>query len=248
MTQPSEPSTLPPSAESPRRSQPTPRRGCGSQILGLLGWLLTLVLSVALALAAIAAIAYYLFGFSLATPGQIRQASADVSALQTQVATVESEAARLRGAEVESAGALEDALARVDQLETQVAIYERQAADLVAQADEAQALALELEENIDLAATIQAEGRDGQVLVAVVATVQAENGVRLNELQQRTERLSRFLQRLGDLAGDAAALEETPETSLTATPTAAGTPEPSSTAATPAATSAQPTPTATPRP
>jgi hypothetical protein len=226
-----------------QRLPPNPRRSFASSVLGFIGWVFTLVLSVALALGALAAIAFYGFGITLATPGQIRQASADVFALQTQVATVEAEAARLRSAEIASADTLEDALLRVGELEAKVEAYERQAADLVVQADAAQALALELEENIDLAATIQAESRDGQVLVSVVATVQAENSDRLAELQARTERLSRFLQRLGDLAGDAAALDETP---ASATPVATtGTAEPSATVATP---TVQGTPTVTPRP
>ena len=94
MTQPPPPSPVPPpvseagaqplQSPSGRRpaTPPPPRRGCGSQILGGIGWLLTLVLSAGLAIAALAAIAYYLFGFTLATPATIRQASADVGALQ----------------------------------------------------------------------------------------------------------------------------------------------------------------------
>jgi len=254
MTQPSAPPTLPPSGPSPatNRLPPAPsapaRRGCGSQMLAFVGWVLTLTLSVALALAAAAAVAYFLFGFTLATPNQIRQTSTDLSALQTQVATVESEAARLRSGESESAGTLNDALSRIDELERQVAAYEQQAVALASQAGTAVALSAELEENIALAATIQAEGREGQVLMAVVATVQTDNAGRLAELQQRTERISRFLQRLGDLAGDAAAFDGTPLPETTTTPV--GTPELSATpmAAPEASATALPTATATPRP
>lgn len=253
MTQPPAPPTLPPSSATnrlPSAPSAPARRGCGSQILSLIGWALTLTLSVALALAAAAAVAYFFFGFTLATPNQIRQASTDLSALQTQVATIESEAARLRSGESESAGTLNDALSRVEELERQVAAYEQQAAALAGQAGTAVALSAELEENIALAATIQAEGREGQVLMAVVATVQTDNAGRLAELQQRTERISRFLQRLGDLAGDAAAFDGTP-LPTEATPTV-GTPGPSSTQSLPPeitpASLVTATATATPRP
>jgi prefoldin subunit 5 len=253
MTQPPAPSPTPPPVseagaqrlQSPASGRlpttpPPARRGCGSQILGGIGWLLTLILSAALAIAALAAIAYFLFGFTLATPDQIRQANADVGALQAQVATLESEAVALRGSGSESVETLGEALARVEQLETQVAGYEQQAAALADQARTAAALSGELDEAIAVAATIQAEGREGQVLVAVVATVQAENTGRLAELQRRSEQVTRFLQRLGDLAGDAT-LEGGDPLAPTATPTAAqGGPT-----ATPAADDETPTPTPT---
>lgn len=243
MTQPPPPNAVPPpvsetgaqplrspSGRLPATPPPPRRRGCGSQILGGIGWLLTLILSAALAIAALAAIAYYLFGFTLATPDAIRQANADVGALQAQVATLESEAVALRGAGSESVETLGDALARVELLETQVAAYEGQAAALADQAATAVALSGDLEEGIAVAATIQAEGRENQVLVAVVATVQAENSARLADLQQRSERVTRFLQRLGDLAGDATLDAGGPPP--TATPTAAqGAPTPTATPA-----------------
>lgn len=272
MSYPPPPAPVPPASSNTSNTStgqaapPSPparpsRRGCGSQILSFFGWVLTLALSVALALAAIAAIAFFVFGLTPATPNELRQAGADVAALQTQVATLEAETVRLRSSEAESSESLDDAVARVNELEAQVATYEQEVAELAGQAGTAAALSAALEENIDLAATIQAEGREGQVLVAVVATVQADNSARLDDIQARTERLSRFLQRLSDLAGDASfdapAAEATAEPeSDTATPTAASlrttatptavrttvtptdTPEPSSTAA----------PTGTPRP
>jgi septal ring factor EnvC (AmiA/AmiB activator) len=251
MTQPPAPNNTPlsPEPSATGRLPNTPparaRRGCGAQLLATIGWLLTLALSVALALAAVAAIAYFLFGFTLATPNQLRQASADVGALQAQVATLESEASQLRGNGSEASESLGEAVARVEELESQLALYEEQAAALAQQATAAVTLSNELDENIAVAATIQAEGRENQVLVAVVATVQADNAARLAELQQRTERINRFLQRLGDLAGDATIDGGEPLPTGTpgapqATPTPAAedeTPEPSSTPAlTPTAT------------
>ncbi|NTW02949.1 MAG: hypothetical protein HGA19_16980, partial [Oscillochloris sp.] len=70
----------------------------------------------------------------------------------------------------------------------------------------------------------------GQMLAAVVATVQTNNSIQLSDLQRRTERISRFLQRLGDLASDLDSEEATPQPTpteipvLTLTPTAQPTP------------------------
>jgi hypothetical protein len=210
MTQPAEPPYTPPPSPSPSTSRPPaspparPRRGCGSQLLGLIGWLVTLALSAALGIAALAAIAYFIFGFDLATPGQIRQASADVAGLQGQADTLATEVAQLRTAEVEGARRLSAAAERVGELEAQVTGFEQQAAALAEQGATASALSRELSENVALAATIQAEGREGRVFLSVVATTQADTSLRVAELQRRTERITRFLERLGDLAGDVA--------------------------------------------
>lgn len=225
-----------PSATPP----PPPRRGCGSQILGFVGWLLTLAFSAALGIAVLAAIAYFVFGFSLATPGQIRQASADVATLQGQARTLSTEVALARTAEAAAARELSAAGERLGELEARVDAIEVEAADLAGQSATAVALSGELSENIALAATIQAEGRDGQLLVAVVATVQADNVARLNDLQRRTERINRFLVRLGDLAGDVAGEDGPLPTEL---PAAVETPAAATPTPTPVA--AAPTPTAT---
>lgn len=230
MSQPAEPSYTPPPSPSPtttRLAPPPParpRRGCGSQLLGFIGWILTLALSAALGIAALAAIAYFLFGFDLTTPGQIRQSSA----LATEVATLSTAAA-------ESARQISSANERVGELEAQVTGFEQQAAALAEQGATAAALSRELSENIALAATIQAEGRQGQILVSVVATTQADTAGRVAELQRRTDRITRFLERLGDLAGDVA--DDSAPLPID-TPTAA--------TATPASLAPSATPTATP--
>ena len=247
MTQPQDPeyaplppaNAVPPIPTGPLRP---PRRSCGSQILGLIGWLLTLALSVLLALAAAAALLYFVFGLNLATPGELRQASADVAAVRGQAEALQTEVALLRTAEAERAGELAGARERIDELERQAGELAAQTDDLAGQASAVAALGQELDENIALAATIQAEGREDQVLVAVVATLQADNAQRLDDIQARTDRLVRFLQRLGDITGDAT-LDETP---ATGTPTAepSSTLQPTPTAARTPATTA--TPTATP--
>lgn len=217
----------PPPAPVTRRleppSPPSPRPGCFSRLLGLLNWLLTLTLSAALGIAALAAIAYFIFGFTLATPTQIRQTGVELAALQATDQALASEVTQLRTAEAVGARERATATARVGELETQLGELQQQAAGLRSQAATAAALARELDENIALAATIQAEGREAQVLVAVVATVQAENSARLGELQQRTDRIARFLTRLSDLAGDLepGSTAPTPTSVVTPTPVAA---------------------------
>lgn len=222
MTQPPDPDYAPPSSSSAgaNRVSPAspPRRGCLRAALSALGWLLTVALSVIGALAAAAAIAYLVFGFTLATPAQIRQGTNDLAVLQNQAQTLQTEVARLSAAENAGVSELSSARERIDELEVQVAGFEQQAAELASQAATAAALAQDLNENVALAATIQAEGREGQLLVAVVATVQADNAARLAEVERRSDRLSRFLQRLGDLASDAALDSNSPLPSESTTP------------------------------
>ncbi|MBX0327742.1 hypothetical protein K2Z83_08640 [Oscillochloris sp. ZM17-4] len=234
MTQPQEPEYAAP-GPPPAQPQPTarlapPRRSCMSRAMGFIGWIVTVVLSAALAIAAAAAILFYVFGFNLSTPGQIRQSSADVATIQSESQALQTEVALLRTASAEQVGGVNVARERVDDLEAKVAAYEQQAAELAGQAATAAALARDLDENIALAATIQAQAREGQVLVSVVATVQADNTGRLSDLQLRTDRIARFLQRLGDLAGDLSSQDGTPapaETPApTETPTAEVTPTP----------------------
>ena len=226
MTQPQDPDPSPP-AQTTARLAPT-RRSCMSRILGFVGWLITILLSAGLAIAAAAAILFYSFGFNLSTPGQIRQASADVAALQSQSQALQTEVALLSTAGATQEGSVSAARERVDELEAKVVTYEQQAADLAGQAITAAALAKDLNANIALAATIQAEARQGQVLAAVVATVQAGNTSQISDLQARTDRITRFLQRLSDLAGNLSQdVTPTPAApTATATPTAAATPRP----------------------
>ncbi|MFV9505539.1 MAG: hypothetical protein AB4911_13370 [Oscillochloridaceae bacterium umkhey_bin13] len=203
MSQPLPPSPTPPSVPpTGRMAPPEPRPGCGSRLLSGLGWLFTVVFSAALGVAALAVISYFVFGVTPATPGQIRQSSTDIAALQRESLALRAELGLLRTAEAERAGTLDAAATQLSLLETQVAGYSAQTSLLADQAATAAALGRELTQAIDQAATIQAEGRENQVLVQVVATVQADNTSRLNDLQQRADRVSRFLDRLSDLAGD----------------------------------------------
>lgn len=222
MTQPQEPEYTPaPSSSQTTRIAP-PRPGCGSRIVGLVGWIVTVLISAALAIAAAAAILFYYFGFNLGTPSQIRQSNLDLAALRATNAALQTEVVLLSTASAEQGSGVGSARERVDELEAKVSAYEQQAATTLA-------LTQDLNDNIALAATIQAEAREGQLLAAVVATVQAGNTSQLSELERRTDRIARFLQRLGDIAGDLAseeALLPSPSPNLASTPTLTGTPTP----------------------
>jgi septal ring factor EnvC (AmiA/AmiB activator) len=220
--------STPPTAPTPA---PPPQRGCAGRMLGLLGWVLTVLFSAALAIAAAAALLYFIFGFTLNTPNQLRQSTVDVAALSQENTTLRSEVAQLQTAIVGQSADGDAVQAQIATLEAQITSFEAQASALANQAATAAALAGDLNENIALAATIQAEGRENQVLVSVIATVQADNTTRLGDLQRRTDRIARFLQRLGDLAEDAALDSDGPLPTPTplSTPTITAEPVPTAT-------------------
>lgn len=214
---------------SPPAPVAPPRRTCISRLGGAVVWLLSLALTVALALVAAGATAYYLFGYSWDTPAQIAQSRRDLEALrqengvlQTQVALAQTETAQQAG----RTGAQGEQL---DELRGDLEAMQREAAELAA-------LSNTLRENVAQAATIQAEARESRATVAAFATVQANSAAQIADLERRTERISRFLQRLGDIASDTAfdlGNGATP-TPLALTPPAVSTPTP------------EPTPTAAP--
>ncbi|NTV65680.1 MAG: hypothetical protein HGA65_19400 [Oscillochloris sp.] len=241
MSQPPEPEyAASPLPAAPQTSRSTPpRRGCGAQFFSLLGWLITVLLSASLAIAAAAAILFYYFGFNLSTPGEIRQANRDLAALHATSQVFQTEIALLSTTSAEQGSNVGNARERVDDLEAKVTSYEQQAAALAGQSATAAALAQDLSDNITLAATIQADAHQGQQLAAVVATVQAQNASQLDELQRRTDRIARFLQRMSDIANDMASEDAAAvATAQSAAPTAASLSVPTQT----------PTPTSTPTP
>lgn len=248
-----QPEYLPPSQPL---QQPTPpprlRRSCLSQLGSFLGWIFTLLLSVALALAAVAAIAYFGFGFRLQTPAEITNAPGEIAALRAtndetnaRLGDLQTQVAQQSSAGSSNSEQLGDLDSRLLTLQTQVAAVEQQAVELQQLGRDMQALGQELEDTIALAATLQTDARDDQVVIAVFATAQADNTLRLNELQQRADRLTRFLERLGDIVGDTRADIATP---IVGTPTAGPSISPTAlpSITPPANTTPEPTPTATP--
>jgi len=205
-------------------------------LLGFIGWLLTVTIAVGLALAASAGI-LYLLGVDLTTPQQIRQASIEVQRLQAAATAQADTIAQLQTAQAQNSIETGNARERIDELETQARELAAAATAQAGQAITAVALGRTLQTAVAEAAALQDQLREGQILVAVVATVQATQNERIREIEQRSERLIRFLNRLSDIAADTA-----DDTSLpTTTPTAA--PAPNTTTPTPIATT---TPTPTP--
>lgn len=202
----------PPPAPPPVAMPPRQRRSCAARIGAFFSWLLTLVLAVGLALVAGGAVAYWLFGYRADTPARLAEARGELvmlreenSMLQTQVALAQTEVA---GARTRAANNAEQLDELNNDLETMAA------------------LATSLRENVAQAATVQAQARDSQAAVAAFATVQAASLNQIDELDRRTERIARFLERLSDIAGDTvldldgSAAGQTPTVTATVTPTA----------------------------
>jgi septal ring factor EnvC (AmiA/AmiB activator) len=206
-----------------------PRRSCATQLAAFVGWLLTLALAVALAITAIGAIAFFVFGFTFDSARQLAGAGNQLTAIErqgaaqaTSIALLETQAAvqaRASSDADENLGQFQQDLGQFEQnlstVATNLVAVNAQGEALVREATAIAELALELEENIAIVETVQAEGRDALIEVAVVATVQAQNSARLAELERRSEAFLRFLQRLNDLSGDAGDLDALTSPTLT---------------------------------
>ena len=218
------PATPPPPPSTP--VQP----GRQSGLLGCLGRmtsaLLVIIITTFLALLGVAAGALYL-GYTPQTARDIgdaqqrlqqidarnAQLEAQNSAMQTQIVQVMSQA----GTDRETLDALSDEVQGFTQVrevvETQIAADSRERATLVASMS------------------------DSREAVEAFATAEAQRAETVLELQRRSERVERFLQRLSDIAGDTAldiaSATPTPARDAgTATPTPSAEPTPTSAAPT----------------
>ncbi|WP_298400761.1 hypothetical protein [uncultured Chloroflexus sp.] len=219
---------------SPPPAPPAPRpRSCVSRIIGVIGWFLTVIIAAGLALAVAGGI-LVLLGVDLATPQQIRQASVDVQRLQAASTAQADTVAQLQTVQAQASIDLGNARERIDDLEAQAGRLVAAATAQAGQAATAVALGQALQTAVAEAAALQDQLREGQVVVAVVATVQAEQNARLREIERRSERLTRFLDRLSDIAADT--VDDVGLPTPTATPPAT----PSPLTATPTATSVPP--------
>ncbi len=203
---------------------PTPRRGSflGRLITGLLFVVITTALALAVVLAA-----FFRLGFTVDTPQRLAEA-------QQQLATAQAQNQALQGQTL--------------LLQTQVVDLDRRVVggretldDLRGQVAEMGGLADRLAESDARGATVVAEARASRDAVTLFATAEADRVLLLIQLRQRSDRMERFIQRLGDISQDTASdLQGAP-----LGPTPPATPEPTASAtASPAATP----PTATPPP
>ncbi|HEU4329390.1 MAG TPA: hypothetical protein VFS21_40005 [Roseiflexaceae bacterium] len=195
---------------------PTPRRGSflGRLITGLLFVVMTTALALAVVLAA-----FFRLGFTVDTPLRLAEA-------QQQLATAQAQNQALEGQTL--------------LLQTQVADLDRRVSggretldELRGQVAEMGGLADRLAENDARNATVVAEARASRDAVALFATAEADRALLLVQLRQRSDRMERFIQRLGDISQDTASdLQGAPlgPTSLaTPAPTASATPLPAAT-------------------
>lgn len=221
MTQP-EPNQNPlPQVPARTAPPPTQSRSCLSRLIGFIGWLFTIAIAVGLALVVAGGILYWV-GVDLTTPQQIREANAGVQTLQalttSQAVTID----QLQTAQAQTLSDLNGAHERIDELEVQADALATAVTAQVGQATTAVALGRALQTAVAEAVVLQDQLAEERVLVAVVATVQVQQNERIREVELRSERLIRFLNRLSDIVGDTTEDVTTP-TPL-ATPLASPTP------------------------
>lgn len=188
---------------------PVPRRGSGRFAAGLL----TILLAVILSVVAIGGL-FLALGFPTDAAQQLSSTRALQATLQAQNTQVELQNAALQ---------------------TQVAVLDRRVSTSRESVDEItqQIAALGvLRDQIQQAdirnATIVAQAQTSRDAVAHFATVEAGRAALIAELGQKSLRIERFLQRLSDIAGDAAP-DAVGATALPTTATPTPTPTPATT-------------------
>ncbi len=187
---------------------PAPRRR-GGGFGAFVARLFFAIFTVLLTLAAAGGIAY-LFGYRITTAQQVQQQSTAIAALQREQAVLQTAVTNSNVTSSSDREILQILDDDVQQLQQDIAVVNQ--------------LSTEMRENIALASTAQAEARDTQAQVAAFATVQAERNAQLDELTTRTDRIARFLARLGDIADDATLDLQGDDPPPTTPPTATRTP------------------------
>ena len=230
-TQPDSAPAAPAPTTGPLSAPQAPTRARGGCISRLLSALLVIVITTFLALVAGAA-GLFSLGYLPSTPAQLAEAQMQVATLQSAQSTLQTQVA---AADQRGSGDHEV----LGELKTQIDGI----ADIRAQ------LQRERAAGIAQSATLVAQVQAGRDAVTVFATAEAGRAAMLAELDRRSARVERFLQRLGDIASDTATDlgSSTPVVpALTPTPTISPTPAPAATG-TPARTPLA-TPSATPLP
>ena len=185
-------SVTPPTPPTQSTNTPLARRRGG--VGGFFRGLLIILLGAALGIAGVGALAFYVFGYRPETPlqaGQVAQVQSDLATLRQQNSTLQTQVA---GLSQRSTGSDE-----------QIQDIDQQVRDLRSEMQALDTLGGQMQEYAHLAATVQLEARDSRTAVAISVSIQATRFAQLDDLQRRTERLGRFLDRLSDISGDAAA-------------------------------------------
>ena len=184
--QPEPGTAMPPPATGPLAAPPPPARtrgGCAGRFFAAL---LVILITTFLALLAGAVGLLYL-GFTPATPQQLADAAAQVATLQAANASLQTQVA----AADSRSSADHETLGEVKaQLEAIAGLRDQLAQERAASAAQS--------------ATLVADVRAGRDAVALFATAEAGRAALLAELERRSARVERFLQRLGAIANDTA--------------------------------------------
>ena len=182
-------SSSPPSV--PAAAAPARRRGgCLARFLSAI---LVILITTFLALLA-GASALIWFGYTPDTPRQLAAAQAQLAIVQAQSAALEAQNSVLQtevaaqaqryGTDHETLGEISNQLSNITDLRN--------------------ALREERQQSASQNATLVAEARDSRNAVAIFATVEAGRALLLAELDRRSARVERFLQRLSDISSDTA--------------------------------------------
>ena len=170
-----------------------PARGRGGCLGRFFSAILVIVITTFLALLA-GASALIWFGYTPDTPRQLGAAQAQLATVQAQSAALQAQNSVLQtevaaqaqryGTDHETLGEISNQLANI--------------------ADLRNALREERQQSASQNATLVAEARDSRNAVAIFATVEAGRALLLAELDRRSARVERFLQRLSDISSDTA--------------------------------------------
>ena len=171
----------------------TPARGRGGCLGRFLSAILVVLITTFLALLA-GASALIWFGYTPDTPRQLGAAQAQIATVQAQSDALHAQNSALQtevaaqtqryNADHEALGEINNQLANIADLRTTLRDERQQSAS----------------QN----ATLVAEARDSRNAVAIFATIEAGRAVLLADLDRRSARVERFLQRLSDISSDTA--------------------------------------------
>ena len=170
-----------------------PARGRGGCLGRFFSAILVILITTFLALLA-GASALISFGYTPDMPRQLDAAQAQLATVQAQSDALQAQNSALQtevAAQAQRYGTDHEALGEISTQLTNIA-------------DLRNTLREERQQSAGQNATLVAEARDSSNAVAIFATVEAGRAVLLAELDRRSARVERFLQRLSDISSDTA--------------------------------------------
>ncbi len=196
---PSSPSTTPPKPVAAAPAQAKAPRSLASCIGRMFAALLVVVITTIVALAAVAGGATWL-GFTPQSANELRAAQMQVATLEARNSALEGQNVAVQTQIAQMIGQAGSDRETLDELRSEV----EQFASLSDQVE------TRLAQDAREQATLVVEMRNSRDAVMTFATAEAGRVQLLSELQRRSERIERFLQRLSDISGDAAVDVQSP--------------------------------------